>query len=378
MSYAHIRIDRLRTVMREQDFDAFYIRDTASITWLTAFEGVFDDESAHVLLVTLDEVVLHTDSRYYQAALTAAQESDIEVDASVKTHAAFALDYLDAAAAVRGSRRIPLQYRLAIESSITLGEYRKLEAAAVQASLRVRLCETQGLLVRLRAVKDAEEIRRMQAAQAITDAAFDHIVRFIKPGQTEREIQIELEAYLMQQGASRLAFSSIVAAGAQGANPHAIPGENRLAEGQAVVLDFGACAHGYCSDMTRTVFVGEPTPTMQRAYQALRDANEAVEAFLRPGVTGKQAQELAESILADAGFAGAMGHSLGHGVGIEVHEEPVLGSRNDVPLVLGNVVTVEPGIYIPGEFGMRLEDFGVITEIGFQVFTQSSHEMVVI
>jgi Xaa-Pro aminopeptidase len=143
-------------------------------------------------------------------------------------------------------------------------------------------------------------------------------------------------------------------------------------------MDFGAKKNGYCSDMTRTVFIGEPRGRMMRAWNALRNANAQVRAMLKPGVTGIEAHSLAEQILADAGFGGCMGHGLGHGVGLEIHEEPCLNLRNDMPLVPGNVVTVEPGIYIEGEFGMRLEDFGVITESGFETFTKSTHETVVL
>ncbi len=143
-------------------------------------------------------------------------------------------------------------------------------------------------------------------------------------------------------------------------------------------MDFGARRAGYCSDMTRTVFLGRPEGRMLAAWEAMREANETVEAALKPGVTGREAHELAERVLAKGGFEGRMGHGLGHGVGIEIHELPVLSTRNEKPLCPGNVVTVEPGIYIPGEFGMRLEDFGVVTEDGFDVFTQSTHELVVL
>lgn len=218
----------------------------------------------------------------------------------------------------------------------------------------------------------------MKAAQAVTDAAFAHIVGYMRPGMTEREVQIELEDFMRRHGAEGLAFPSIVAAGANGASPHAIPGQTVLEAGQCVVLDFGARAHGYCSDMTRTVFLGQPSQKMRDAYAAIRSANEQVEAALKPGVTGKAMHELAERALADAGFADKMGHSLGHGVGIDIHEQPALSPRNEQPLVPGNVVTVEPGIYLPGEFGMRLEDFGVITPDGFEVFTRSTHDPVIL
>ena len=218
----------------------------------------------------------------------------------------------------------------------------------------------------------------MRAAQAITDAAFAHIIQFMKPGMTEREVQFELDSFMLRHGAEGLAFSSIVASGENGADPHAIPSNKRLEAGQCVVLDFGAKAQGYCSDMTRTVFLGEPSGRMAGAWQVLRAANEEAERAIKPGVTGREIHELAERVLEEGGFGGCMGHGLGHGVGLDIHELPTLNTRNEQPLVAGNVVTVEPGIYLPGEFGMRLEDFGVVTDAGYDVFTQSTHEMVVV
>ena len=305
------------------------------------------------------------------------------MDAQRATHAEFAAKSVAALrekgsdqALQEGAREQAPRFDLGIEDSLTLSNYRALESAFAESAVDLR--ETSGFVLGLRAVKDASEIVRMKAAQAVTDAAFAHIVGFMRVGMTEREVQIELEDFMRRHGADGLAFSSIVATGPNGASPHAIPGATRLEAGQCVVLDFGARAYGYCSDMTRTVFLGQPDARMRSAYEAIRAANEQVEALLGPGVTGKEAHELAERVLAEAGFAGKMGHGLGHGVGIDVHEEPVLSPRNDRPLAAGNVVTVEPGVYLPGEFGMRLEDFGVITETGFEVFTRSSHDPVVL
>lgn len=414
------RLRRLREANACPEKDAFYVRDLSNIYWLTAFEGVFDDEDAHALLVTPDQAILHTDSRYSEAARMVAGDGPVQVDDSRASHAGFVAQVLG------DGGGMPCD-NVNIEDSITLGEYRLLEEAfckapqtptsntalqtfnqreavgavssvgldgdaanelsesaqcldesAAQAGSAFILRETSGVVRGLRAVKDAGEIERLKAAQAITDAAFAHIVGFMRLGMTEREVQIELEDFMRRKGAEGLAFSSIVATGPQGASPHAIPGDARLEAGQCVVLDFGARAQGYCSDMTRMVFLGTPDERLCRAYAAIREANEQVQAALRPGVTGAALHELAEQVLADAGFAGMMGHSLGHGVGIDVHEEPNLSPRNTLALVEGNVVTIEPGIYVPGEFGMRLEDFGVLTRDGFAVFTQSSHDMVII
>ena len=411
------RLLLFRDTLSQQGLSAFYVRNESDIHWMTGFDGVFDGEGAFALLVSPDQAVLHTDSRYALATNAAAAGSPFAVSVEPVSHAAFAVRALGQQDGTSG-------VNVGIEMSLTLGEYRQLQREATKAAGQtpeqgaeraavapstpavapasaaapasfpataasapvpapmldagINFVETEGLCVNLRAAKVASEIARMRAAQAIADAAFAHIVGYMRPGMTERQVQVELEDFMVRHGASGLAFTSIVACGAHGASPHAVSGDTRLEAGQCVVLDFGARAQGYCSDMTRVVFLGEPSAAMRHAYAVLREANETVEAMLLPGVTGAQAHAKAEEILAAGGFAGKMGHGLGHGVGIDIHEQPNLSPRNEKPLVAGNVVTVEPGIYLEGEFGMRLEDFGVITERGFQVFTQSSHEMVII
>ena len=359
----------VRATCDQFGLDALLVRDTSNIRWLTALDGVFDEERAHALLVMRGLCALHTDSRYSNAIRTAAREiaSDVVVNDERTTHAQFAREFL----APDGNT---FSGKLGIEDTITYAEFAKMaDAFDIRA-----LSATTDVVRGLRTVKTRPEINRMLAAQAVTDAAFAHIVQFMRPGMTEREVQLELEGYMLRHGAEGLAFSSIVATGANSADPHAIPGNDRLAAGQCVVLDFGAKAYGYCSDMTRVVFLGQPDAKVAAAWEVLRRANETVEMSLRPGMTGKEAHELAERVLADGGFAGKMGHGLGHGVGLDVHELPVLNARNELPLVAGNVVTVEPGIYLPGEFGMRLEDCGVVTERGYEPFSRIGHDMVVL
>lgn len=364
---SHERQQLVRAACDRLGIGAILVRDTSNIRWITAFDGVFDEERAHALLVAHDIAVLHTDSRYANAVRTVARRSssDVAVNDERVSHAQFAKAQLSAA---------DFAGRVGIEDTITYAEFVKMVEAFGVASLAA----TTDVVAGLRAVKSASEIRRMQAAQSITDAAFRYIVDFMRPGMTEREVQLELDNYMLRHGAEGLAFSTIVATGANGADPHAIPGDTRLEAGQCVVMDFGAKALGYCSDMTRTVFLGKPDARMESAWEMLRRANETAEAMLRPGVTGKQAHETAERVLAEGGFEGKMGHGLGHGVGLDVHELPVLNTRNEAPLVVGNVVTVEPGIYLPGEFGMRLEDCGVVTRDGYQPFSQLGHDMVVL
>lgn len=378
MSFSQCRIDSLRTALSECGANAMYVRDVRNIEWLTGFKDVFDEEQAHAVFFSTDSdgFRLHSDSRYINALEREAESTPVKVDAEViamskwvhaKYEEAFGEDAKDSL--------------MAIEDSISLSEYRALEKAFAgddSHSSSMPFIETEKLILKLRAVKGSDEIALMRAAQAVTDAAFDHICGFINPGITEREIQLELDDFMMRNGADSLAFPSIVASGPNGASPHAIVSDKPVQAGECIVMDFGARKDGYCSDMTRTVFLGAPEGEMLNAWNALRLANETVQEMLEPGVTGKQAHELAENVLANGGFAGRMGHGLGHGVGIQVHELPNLNTKNDKPLVAGNVVTVEPGIYIPGKFGMRLEDYGVITASGFERFTQSTHEMVVL
>ncbi|MCL2889017.1 MAG: M24 family metallopeptidase [Eggerthellaceae bacterium] len=415
MSYSAQRIERLRGRLEEEGLGAMYLRNLSNILWLSAFDGVFDGEAAHALFLSPRRCIVHTDLRYGLAMKKAASGTAIEVDLSDRSHAEWLAALLENEAALADAL-------LGIEDDITLAEYRKLQSALAGIGTQLKetsklptphvilsaaaqgaaeskdprgglagseclhsheafaaqLKETSKLVVNLRSVKDEEETRRLRLAQSITDAAFAHIVGFIQPGMSEREVQIELEDFMVRNGASSLAFPSIVASGANGASPHAIAGETKLEAGCALVLDFGARVLDYCSDMTRTVFIGAPSERMAAAYAAVRQANEELEAFLKPGVTGVQAQALTERILAERGFAGAMGHSLGQGVGIEFHEEPSLSKRNPEALVEGNVVTVEPGVYFADEFGIRIEDFGIITRDGFEVFTKSSHDMVII
>ncbi len=393
------RLARLRAAMVDMKVDWFFMRDTSSIAWLTAFDGVFDEERAHAVLVGPETADFHTDSRYAQACRIAGAGGPFEISDKAMNHGKWIAGVLKdrAASADDGSASAddhpaPADDHpapaddsassgsasLGIERSMSLGEFRLLQKEIATTNLQIAIKETTNVATNLRAVKDPDEVARMRAAQAITDAAFSHIVSFMKPGMTEREVQIELEDYMIRHGAAGLAFASIVATGADGASPHAIADTTKLEAGQCVVLDFGARAQGYCSDMTRTVFVGQPDARLADAYKVLRQANESVEAYLHAGITGAQAHQMAEDVLAAGGFGGKMGHALGHGVGIDIHESPVLAPRNTQPLEVGNVVTVEPGIYLDGDFGMRLEDFGVITERGFDVFTQSTHDMVII
>lgn len=377
MAHNSDRLTTLRSAMECRALDVLYVRSTSNIAWITGFERVFDTEQAHALLLDRTRCVVHSDSRYSEALERAACSTTLTIDATRQSHGAFLLSLITEACA-HNDYASASSVRVGIEDSLTLAEYRVLERMCQAASISIELVELSGFVEEARQVKDAGELDAMRTAQAITDAAFARIVQWMQVGMTEREVQLQLDQYLFEEGAEGLAFDTIVATGAHASSPHAVPGETKLAQGDAVVMDFGARFAGYCSDMTRTVFMGEPSQELRQAWNVLRATNEACEALLHAGITGAAVHNRAEELLTEGGFAGRMGHSLGHSVGLDIHEAPNLSPVNNNPLQVGNVVTVEPGIYIPGAFGMRLEDYGVVTEDGYDVFTTSTHDLIVI
>lgn len=227
----------------------------------------------------------------------------------------------------------------------------------------------------LRTVKDEEEHKAIQHACDITCQAFEYICGYIKPGMTERQVQLALDYKMLELGAQDMAFSTIVASGENGSLPHAVPGDRVIQKGDFVTMDYGAKVDGYCSDMTRTVAVGEPSEKLREIYEIVLRAQEAAQAALAPGKNCADMDKIARDIIAEAGYGECFGHSLGHGVGIDIHEEPRLSSRSTDVLAPGHIVTVEPGIYVPGLGGVRIENTCVITEDGYKALCSASKEL---
>lgn len=364
------RIARVRVLMEERGYDAVVIRDEANLRWLTGAEGVFDftGELPHAGVITSDACFLHTDSRYYNSFVERMpKDSPWKLDMDV-----IAIPKWVAERVRDGRCRA-----LAVEDTMELSFYTGLMRALEDASIAVPIAQMHGDLRLMRAVKDAEEVELMRRAQAITDAAFQHMLSYIKPGLTEKEIKLELENFMFSQGADSLAFTSIVASGPNAANPHAIASDRVVERGDFVLMDYGAGYHDYKSDMTRTVCVGEPSAKQLEIYEIVQRTHEECAKAAHAGVDGKEIHELSRKIIADAGYGAYYGHGLGHGVGIDIHELPVFGRASNT-VEEGAVITIEPGIYLPGEFGVRLEDFGLITKDGFEPFTQSPHELQII
>ena len=364
------RVARLRELMGRRGYDAVVVRDEANLRWLTGATGVFDYtfEFPHAAFITADACLLHTDSRYFNSFkenLPAGHPWELDMDEGTIP------DWV-AERALRTRSRV-----IAVEDDMQIGFFngilRGLEDRSISASLPLM----HGDIQRMRAVKDAEEIELMRHAQSITDAAFAHMCDFIKPGLTEKQIRTELENFMFSNGADSLAFGSIVASGPNTANPHAVPSDRVVQKGDFVLMDYGAGYRDYRSDMTRTVVLGEPEPWQCDLYDLVRSTHEECAAAVRAGVDGHDIFLLSKKIIGDAGFGDYYNPGLGHGVGIDIHEQPNFG-RKSVEVPAGAVITMEPGVYLPGCGGVRLEDYGLVTESVYEPFTKSTYDLVVI
>lgn len=363
------RVARFRALMDERGYDAAIVRNNPDLRWLTGAERTFDDEVAHTALITAHELYLHTDSRYYN---TFCERLGPDTPWTIDQEVVGAAEWAAKKVAHTRSRVV------AIEDTLELAFYDGLNAELLKYGVAALLPRMHGDGCDLRMVKDAEELRLLQAAQDVTDAAFEHICGWIRPGQTEKEIRAELEGWMLSHGADGLSFDSIIASGPNGANPHAQPGERKVEAGDLIVMDYGALVGDYHADMTRTVALGEPSEKQRAVYEIVRRAHEECAALAKAGVIGRDVHQHSVDVIAQAGYGDFYGHGLGHGVGIEIHERPNFGRLYDKPIPAGSVVTVEPGIYLPGEFGIRLEDCGVVDEQGYHPFTKSSHDLRVI
>jgi Xaa-Pro aminopeptidase len=372
-------LKRLAAVLGEKGVDVYLATHTADIRWLTGFAHVFDEEQAHLALIVRERTegdgrVLFTDTRYSEALRRLDALGYWRILDERRPRVAYVIELLGELFGTRGSAE-PL--RVGIEADLRLDVYRALaKKLAEQNHLACELVELPDLVSGLRAEKDVGEIAALKAAQAITDAAFTHMLDYLRPGLTEREAAIELEFFIRRAGAQGVAFPSIVASGPNSAIPHAVPGDRVLEKGDLVLMDFGARLDDYCSDMTRTVVLGKASEQQRAMHAAVFAAQTRVIEALKPGMSGKEAQSIADAVIAEHGFEGAFTHSLGHGVGIEIHELPVLAPKVETLLAKGQEVTVEPGVYLNGGGGVRIEDYGVITERGFEDFTQSTHTFI--
>jgi Xaa-Pro aminopeptidase len=360
-------INQLRTWMTEQGLDAFLVSQPQNRSYLSGWLND-DTEGAGLLLVGAQEQLLMTNPLYAEAAQKEATGWEVIVPESRQYVAAFAAE-----AKKYGWHKIGFE-----SSIVSFAEYEKFRNVGSD-SYTLQPFE-YSFIDQLRQVKQPYEIELLKRAIAITDETFAHICTWIQPGVSEKEIQWEILRFMVERGADGLSFETIVASGPNGSMPHAHASQRRIQRGELITIDMGARYKGYCADMTRTICLGEPTePRMREVYDAALQAMKACEAGLHAGVSGFEADALARDVLESVGLAQYYVHSTGHGVGLQIHEGPNLSQRapKDVPLVTNCVVTVEPGVYIDGWGGVRVEDCVLLKEDGVEVLTQSSTELVI-
>lgn len=306
--------------------------------------------------------VIITDFRYVEQAGRQAHEFTIKQIETGITHLSLASGLL---------RERHIENLFFEDDNVTVKEMRSM----AEEMPGVEFISMNGIPEKLRCIKDDSELHAIEEACNISCVAYEYICGYIKPGMTEKQIQIALDFKLLESGAENLAFSTIVAAGSNGSLPHAIPGDRIVAVGDMITLDFGAKVRGYCADMTRTVSVGEPDRRMRDIYRLVQDAQQAAQEALAPGKECRVIDAIARSMIYNAGYRGYFGHGLGHSVGIDIHEEPRLKENSTDLLLSGNVITVEPGVYIPGIGGVRIENTCVITADGSRSFVHASRDL---
>lgn len=357
------RLERLRQALHERQLDALIITNPLNRRYLSGFTG-----SAGVLLIMHDRVLLMSDFRYETQAKLEAPNFEFRL---LLSDSAFT-KLLPGLIQEFGIQKLGFE-----ATTVSVAQFSGWRKELAAAGSQVQLFETEGLIEHLRQIKDSSEIELLRRAVAIGDAAFAAIQPMLRPAMREREVAWELEKAMRERGAEGLAFEIIVAAGDNGSRPHARAGDEQLGVGRPIVMDFGARVNGYHGDMTRTVILGEADEKFWTIYNIVLEAQQQAEAEIRAGMTGPQADAIARDRIAAAGYGDEFGHSLGHGVGLAIHEEPRLSHLRQDLLSAGAVVSVEPGIYLPGWGGVRIEDLVVITETGIEVLTQSSKEPVV-
>ena len=317
------------------------------------------------LLVTKDEALFFTDSRYTEAAEKKLGKACVRNSAKL-------YQSLTEIFAEKGVKTVALE-----QDRVTLAQFAELKTRLpdVEFNDAPALTDAINALRRKKADVEAENI---VAAQRIAEAAFDHILGFIEPGRTEKEIALELEYFMLRNGADGLSFETIAVSGVNSSLPHGVPGEKKVAAGDFITMDYGALKNGYHSDMTRTVALGYATDEMKAVYDVVLRAQTAALAAMKDGIACADADKAARDVIGNAGYGDCFGHGTGHGVGVEIHEFPNVSPRSKSVLQTGDVVTAEPGIYLPGKFGVRIEDMALITADGCRNLTCCPKELIIL
>ena len=352
-------INKLQNFLKN-NFEAIIISSPENRRYFTGFPS-----SDGYLVVTKNDAVFFTDSRYIEAAQKSVKNCRAQKLTRVSNEIK---DY------IREKNIIKIYTE---RNRVTVSDYDFFKTVfspcRVTASKKLEK-ETDNI----RRAKSEEEKEYILTAQKIAENAFEHILTFIKPGVTEKQIALELDFYMLSHGAEAVSFETIAVTGAKSSMPHGVPDETVVKNGDFITMDFGAVCKGYHSDMTRTVAVGEVTEEQKTVYETVLKAQKKALSVLKKGLPCSEADKAARDIIDNAGYGDYFGHSTGHGVGVEIHENPTLAPKSTDILEIGDVVTVEPGIYLPGKFGVRIEDMALITENGYENLTSSPKELIIL
>ncbi|NHN31055.1 M24 family metallopeptidase [Paenibacillus agricola] len=352
------RLDKLRAALQEHQLQALLITNATNRQYMTGFTG-----TSGYVLITEAKAYLLTDFRYMtQAPLQA-------IGFEVVEHAPKPMVTVKELLEQQGITKLGFE-----QDDVTYGSFR----STTEALSGIELVATSGLVEKLRMIKDPTELAVMQEAADLADRTFDHILAFIQTGTKELDIALEIEIFMRRNGATSTSFETIVASGERSALPHGKASERVIGTNEFVKLDYGAYYKSYCSDITRTVVIGKPTAKHKEIYDIVLEAQLEALDKIRPGMTGKEADALARNVIVRYGYGAMFGHGTGHGLGMEIHEAPRLSVQGDTVLTPGMTVTVEPGIYLPGFGGVRIEDDIVITDTGIHILTHSSKDLIVL
>lgn len=352
------RCDKLLASLQEKNIDAAIITSPINRRYYSGFTG-----SNGVVVLTANGRVLLTDFRYtIQAKSQCAGACEVR-----QVNRGIGAKDVEAVLAEFGAKRVAFE-----DAALTVREFEAYK------SIPFELIPESAAINGGRLIKDADEIALMQRAQNIADAAFAQLLKVVKAGMTEKEVRNELDYYMRKLGADENSFDTIVGSGPNGALCHAYPGERKLQQGDFVVVDFGARVDGYCSDMTRTFAIGKPCDELIKIYNIVLAAQLKCLEVLRPNMVASELDLTARNYIAEHGYGECFGHSLGHGFGLEVHENPYANSRSEELLLPGTTITVEPGIYVEGLGGVRIEDCCVLTEDGYINLCSTTKELIIL
>lgn len=353
-------LERLKNAIAAQGLDAVLLMNPDNRFFATGFHS-----TAGAVIVTPKDAWFITDSRYIEAARNFAGDRFhvLQHDAKHPMNDMIKSLLADAGVSKLGGESSRLSYE---------------EYTAFEQLLGLKMIGCQDMLDALRAQKNEEEIALMQKAQDITDEAFAHILTVIRPGMTEKQVAAELVYAMMVRGAEKVSFDPIVVAGARSSMPHGVPSDNVIKEGDFLTMDFGCMYGGYCSDMTRTVAIGYATEEMRQVYDVVLQAQLAGLAASKAGVLGCDVDKAARDVIEAAGYGEYFGHGYGHSLGLEIHEAPYASPSGKQPMPLNCACSAEPGIYLPGKFGVRIEDVAIFRENGVEVLTKSPKELIIV